>query len=395
MNILSINTHYMGGGAEAVMRMITDGLKKRGHEISIFTGDAVYVNENVSPIDLSVFRRKLSIKISNDIDISQSDKIMLTPEFKRADVIHCHNLHGWYFNLNTLRKMSLIKPVIWTLHDMWAITPHCAHTSNYKSSNGFFECSDRSIYPGTYWPNAKYLCYRKEYIYKRSKFTLVVPSQWLKNLVNQSVLADKPIELISNGIDTSIFKVTDKVSARQLLGIPLDKKVILFVANGGKNNMFKGWQYANSVLSKFADNKNILGICVGGEENIITENMYYVSKVNSQHKLALYYSSCDVLLFTSISENMPLVVLEASSCGVPVVSFDVGGVREIIDYTGNGYLARHKSVEDLYQGVKHFLSMSEDTRKVVGKNSANKVSQIFGVDTMVEKYISLYVNLIS
>jgi len=95
--------------------------------------------------------RYFQILLSNDIDYSKTDWILDTKEFKEADVVHLHNLHSWFFNLKTLEKISKLKPVIWTLHDMWAITPHCAHSYECELKDGFYQCPSLSSYPRIAW----------------------------------------------------------------------------------------------------------------------------------------------------------------------------------------------------------------------------------------------------
>jgi len=156
---------------------------------------------------------------------------------------HCDYLHGRFFNLRTLEKMSQLKPVVWTLHDEWAITPHCAYTlEGTKLKNGLYVCPSLDTQPRLLWDNTAKLAERRLEIYTHSKLHIVTPSKWLLDRVNQTALGAQPQTLIPNGIDTNIFIQTDQASAREKLNLPLDKKIVLFLAVAGKANTWKGWK---------------------------------------------------------------------------------------------------------------------------------------------------------
>ena len=212
MRILQINTVDTKGGAAKVAYSLKQKLEKKGHTTSMFVARK-YSNEesvkilNDSQVLSGRIRKKLAYWLANDIDIFSSDHIIKTKGFKEADVIHCHNLHSNYFNLATLKKMARLKPVIWTFHDMWPITSHCGHAFNGKIKNsGFFACPSLDIPPAIAWHNEKYLENKKSKIYMNSNFHIVTPSKWLADKVSQSILKNKPLSIIYNGIDTNIFK---------------------------------------------------------------------------------------------------------------------------------------------------------------------------------------------
>src|SRR3989344_5403223 len=228
MNILQINTVDKKGGAAKVAYSLKQELEKRGHTTSMFVGRKYSDEKNIKLLNdvrsfSSKVRRRLAYWLANDIDVFYSDHILKTPEFKKADIIHCHNLHGNYFNLGTLAKISATKPVVWIFHDMWPITAHCGHSFDGALKNSeFFSCPSLDIPPAIAWHNEKYLEKRKSRIYKKSSFHIVTPSKWLANKVGQSILKDKPLSVIYNGIDTSIFKPYNKQESRQFLDLPPD-----------------------------------------------------------------------------------------------------------------------------------------------------------------------------
>jgi len=398
VNILQINTLDSKGGAAKVAYRLKSDLASRGHKNTLFVSKKYSQDEDVKLIrPYSNLRqrinKKLSYYLANDLDLFPSNHILGLPEFKSADIIHCHNLHTNYFNLSTLQKISAIKPVVWTLHDMWPITAHCAHSFDGKiKKSGFFTCPSLDIYPPIAWHNERYLESKKAKIYQKSHFHIVTPSKWLANKVSQSVLKDRPLTVIYNGIDTEIFKRSDLKSSRSDLNLPQDKKIILIVAKGGKSNPWKGGNYAEEIVKRLSDKPDILFVNLGGNNNK-SDNLINAGYISDEQILARYYSASDVLLYPSIADNCPLVVLEAQACGLPVISFDTGGIPELINHGVDGYIAKYKDAEDLLEGVKLFLSFDNNKIEFIRSNLAKKIEDGLTIKKMTDQYLDLYNSL--
>jgi len=396
MRILQINTIDKRGGAAKVSYSLKKELEKRGHETSMFVGRKYSDEKNIKLLnDVGSFsnkvRRKLSYWLANDIDVFFSDHILKTEEFKKADIVHCHNLHSNYFNLRTLEKISRIKPAIWTFHDMWPITAHCAHSfdGNLKK-NGFFACPSLDIPPAIAWHNEKYLEKRKNNIYAKSNFHIVTPSKWLAHKVKQSTLKEKPLSVIYNGIDISIFKPCNRQESRQELELPQNKRIILIVAKRGQSNPWKGGSYAQEAIKALKMVPDTFFIDLGGNANQTIGNVKTVSFINNPPMLAKYYSAADVLLYPSIADNCPLVVLEAMACGLPVVSFNTGGIPELVEHKINGYISEYKNQNDLEVGIKYLVNLPVHEIEKIRQCSINKIKTGFTVEKMADQYIRLY-----
>ncbi|MFA6992897.1 MAG: glycosyltransferase, partial [Candidatus Gracilibacteria bacterium] len=336
MNILQINTIDNKGGAAKIAWQLKTNLEKSGNTTSLFVkhrySDApnVFVARWPNPFsrlfkkitgkDIGSFiSNKIRPFLANDIDFFGSSRILKTKEFKKADVIHCHNLHGNYFKLSILQKMSKLKPVLWTLHDMWAMTPHCYNTDLPVKNNGFFECTDRKTYQEIKWPNEKYLCWKKKNIYEKSKFHVVVPCQWLKEKAEKSVLKNHPISVIYNGIDTKKFKPEDKNIARKKLGLPENSSIILYISPIGQS-IQKGWDIAKKISEYFFQkNKEMLFVSIGEKSDGARKNQISVPFIYDEVTLARYYCAADILLFPSPRETLPLTILESLACCPPIV----------------------------------------------------------------------------
>lgn len=395
MNILQINTTDNRGGAAKVAYNLKKGLEKLGHQTSMVVGRKYSSDSSVHILnDIQSFsgkiRRKLSYWLANDIDVFSSDHILQTKEFKAADIVHCHNLHSNYFNLNTLQKMAKLKPVVWTFHDMWPITAHCAHAFHGGLRNGFFQCPNLEIYPPIAWHNENYLERRKKAIYKNSNFHIVVPSDWLKEKVQQSVLKDKLISLIYNGIDTATFKPYPKEEFRKELNLPLEKKIVLSVVKRGQSNPWKGADYVNETIKSFRGNKSVLFVCVGGNTEGLSDQIKNIPYISNQEILAKYYSAADALLYPSIADNCPLVVLEAQACGLLVVAFKTGGIPELVEHGKTGYIARYKDADDLKTGLEYLLNLPPQEIEKMKQYSVNKIRTGFTVEKMADQYLNLY-----
>jgi len=397
LNILQISTYDNKGGAAKIAWMLKQELEKRGHTTSMFVKHKLSTASNVYQIKNNFLQRVLSVAFASDLDFFQSNHILQTRQYREADIIHCHNLHGYYFNLTTLQKMAQEKIVVWTLHDEWSITPHCAYSLNGSLKTGFYQCPSRKLYPEILWSNEKYLQWRKKRVYKNVHLEVVVPCHWLEQKVKASILKNQRISLIYYGVDVTIFKKYPKKETRQKLSLPVDKKIITFLVQGGRNNPWKGWEYAQEIISNYYGNKDILLLCIGGsldDQRLSSKNIRYIPFIFDNSLLAQYYSSSDVFLLTSLADNFPNTVLEAMACGVPVVSFDVGGVKEAVIHKKNGYIAKHKNIHDLIKGIEYIFNLNKNDIETISLNSIQRIEDNFSLEKMTENYINLYQSLI-
>ena len=400
MNILQINTADTKGGAGKVAYQLQNELKKQGHNSALFVSKKYSKDSNVKLIspDSNLRRRilkKLTYYLANDLDFFSSKYILKMPEFKDADIVHCHNLHTNYFNLSALEKISAIKSIVWTFHDMWPMTAHCAHSFDGKlKENGFFTCPSLNIYPPIAWHNEKYLEKKKAKIYNNSNFHIVTPSGWLADKVGQSMLKDKPLSVIYNGIDASVFKPHNKQECRKSLDLPLDKQIILTIAKRGQSNPWKGGNYAQRVFKAFVSDSRTFFIDLGGDISNNNRGMKTVSYISDPVVLTRYYSAADILLYPSIADNCPLVVLEAMACGLPVVSFNTGGIPELVEHKVNGYIAKYKDTGDLKNGIEYLLNLPNRESEQMRQYSIEKIKTGFTVEKMTDQYIELYFKIL-
>lgn len=409
LKILVIGTTDNQGGAARVGWDVGHELSRLGHDIRYIVGykksthNYVYelskpgltkwFDENTRYNATSLVRHFRSYLLSNTLDFGASEEILNHPWYKSADIVHLHNLHGNFFQFKTLKKIDREKKVVWTLHDMWAVTGKCAYTEDQSNwSDGYHKCETLLSYPPALWDNTRYMWEKKKSLYKQlSNTTIVSPSDWLSQIVKQSILKHLPRVVIHNGVDQSVFSLHAKATLRSKLALPQNKKIIAFVAQGGQSDLRKGWQYVQTIIDKYKGDESLHFLAIGdgkAVENL--PNITTVPFISDKKTLAMYYSASDLLLFTSLAENCPLVLLEAMSCGLPVVSFDVGGVPELVLHKQNGYIAKYKDVEDLANGVKWILGLDDKDREKICKANRARVEKNFTTKIMVDKYEKLF-----
>jgi len=408
LKILEIGTTDTKGGAAMVSWELKAGLEKLGHEAymavgfkrsddpKIFDVFNTPLNRFISKIIHKNFYQRLSYHIayhrSNDISIPLAKKIFHHKILKDIDIIHAHNLHSNFFNLNELPMLSHQKPFIWTLHDMWAITGHSAHAFDCDHwQTGGCQCKLPDTIPPHKKNNSQKLWELKKEIYYKSKLHIVVPSKWLYEKAQLSILKNHVAHLIYNGVDTNIFKPQEKNIARKKLGLPLDKKIILFASKGGSKNIWKGWNFVEDIIDKEKNNPHILFLCLGGyDTDMRLKNVAPIDYIKDRNKLASYYSASDMLLYPSIADNCPLTVLEAMACGLPVLAFATGGIPELIMHKKTGYVAEYKNKKDLRAGFEYLITVSLDKFNSMSEECRKRVVRHFSLPNMTQQYLNLY-----
>lgn len=416
MKILMISSNDIGGGAASVAASLGTALRTNKIKVKYIVGKKISNSKSVyelkrTPIlgkigklagrdPVSLFRYARTYLLANDIDFGASSEILNHPWYKEADIVHCHNLHGNYFKLETLQKMSQEKPVVWTLHDGWALTAHCAHCYDcQKDNNGKHFTPGRNRYGADMlWDNSEYLWNKKKNIYDSSdKLTIVTPSDWLANKTKSSILNIKSIHIINNGIDTALYKPADRRQIRKELELPPDFFLIGCVGSWGRMDIKKGGEYLTQTAHRYQNKNKVAFLCIGGSsgsEVVKEQNVYIAPQTFDRTLMAKYYAACNILLYPSLAENFPLVTLEALSTGLPVVGFDVGGVKEQIQHKINGYIAKYRDLDDLLLGVEYIRTLDNGALTKMQKNNRQRAIEKYSLSTMRDKYEQLYKTII-
>ena len=295
------------------------------------------------------------------------------------DIIHLHNLHGYYINVELLFKFlkEYKKPVIWTLHDCWAFTGHCAHfdlCKCYKWKTECHKCPQKKEYPASILLDNS----RKNYRNKKKAFqgvdnmVIVTPSDWLADLVKESFLREYETRVINNGIDLTLFKPTEgEFREKYKLG---NKIIVLGVASV--------WEVRKGLvdfieLRKQLDRRyEIVLVGVSEEDkNILPYGMLGITRTDSVRELAEIYTAADIFLNLTYEDNYPTVNLEAQACGTPVITYRTGGSVESVP-------------EEQVANQGDLKSVVELIVKYEGKKTS--VQSFYDKNVAFEEYIELY-----
>lgn len=298
------------------------------------------------------------------------------------DVIHLHNLHGYYVNVRYLFEYlkKSQKPVVWTLHDCWAFTGHCCHfdlAQCFKWKEGCSNCVLKSSYPSSLILDRSKINFKekKRLFTALDNVTIVTPSQWLANLVKQSYLSKFPVKVINNGIDTDIFKPTPS-DFREKYGLE-NKKVVLGVSSFWNKN--KGIEDFIRLSELLDDNFKI--VLVGEVAQSLPEKILAIGRTDSREALAKIYTMADVFVNPTYEDTYPTVNLEAQACGTPVVTYKTGGSPECVNIS-YGSVVEQGNVNELAREIGRDFSRVE----------INSVD--FDKNTKYKEYIELYKSLI-
>lgn len=402
MNVLHIHTNDYTGGASAVAKDLVKWQRANGHSSSMLVGYKESGDSWSYPFDIGTNTAAAAeLKSSGwlDFEYEGSRGLASNPLVQEADLLHLHNLHGYYFHPAALQPLTSSKPTLWTLHDMQSITGHCAHSFECgKWETGCPACPDLNTYPRVLTDNAGPLWTFKKEIYDRSSFHVAVPSLWLKKKAEKSILKNHPIRLIYNGIDTDIFSPHPSVAHRQALrekyGIAETTLVVGGSANGGLSNPYKGGQYAEEVIrrcgQKFDD---FLFLNIGGDASSPNPNIRNMGYIHNKEELRDVYSLLDLFLFTSVADNCPLVILEAMSMGIPIVGFATGGVPELVRDGEDGYLVAPRDAESLTERTLSLLQ-DRERRRLFSRESRRRAERHFSLEAMNNAYQSAYSDVI-
>ena len=393
MKVYQINVVCGSGSTGRIATDLAQVIEKNGGKSRIGYGRG----ESPQNID--------SIKISNKLDLyvhailtrltdrhglyskKATKKLIKDIESFQPDIIHLHNIHGYYLNYEELfwflEKYG--KPVVWTLHDCWAFTGHCAHFDYVKCEKWKKECRE-CPQKGKY-PNSILLDNSKDnFDRKRKAFTLapnvtiVVVSEWLKHVVEESFLRTYPIKKISNGINLEIMHPVES-SLREQNGLN-DKRIVLGVASVWDER--KGLNTFFELAQHLPEEYQIILIGLDSRQiNEKPENIVAIEKLSDPNELAKWYTAADIYVNTSVEESMGLTTVEAMACGTPVIVMDATGSPELVD-KGCGKIVESGNLDELIKAVLN----TEKNEKI--SEDCIKHAEGFEKTKQYEKYLHLY-----
>jgi len=400
LRVLHINLYDYPGGAAKVAWTLMESMTMLGHDVHIFAHSKTVNDPRVIdiPFPATQWQRQLLNQQARqglfDLYSAALLRILEHPLFEQADIIHLHCINGGYFSYLLLPFLT-VKPTVWTLHDPLAFTAGCLNTDYCtKWRNDLCAGCPQDTENTGKAPRRELVQTIKDSIYKIANFTVVCPSQWLEKQAKDSILKQHDIRLIYNGIDIDTFQPGNRVQLRREMGLPVEKKLVMFAAHGGLNNPFKGGQLLLDALKKLsANDPDLVLLNIGTIDNGILKYLQIphinIPFVYEPGVLAKYYAAADVFICSSVIENLCLSICEAMACGTPVVAFDTGGNPEIIDHLRTGYLAQTGNSDSLAHGIS-LLVDNHDLRQQMGYAARLHIVDKFSAKRMVDEYYVLY-----
>jgi len=315
------------------------------------------------------------------------------------DIIHLHWINGGMLRIEEFRKLNK-KPIVWTLHDMWAFTGGC----HYDNLCGKYEvsCGKCPVIKSNKPNDSSYkTLQRKRRAWDDIDLTIVTPSKWLADCAKNSVLfKGKSVEVIPYNINLELFKPWDKKFAREILGLPQDKLLILASALNIQSDPRKGFHYLSEALTKISSEKiaKDIEIIIAGSSrpqnpSHLDYTIRYLGFLNDEISMALAYSAADIFVAPSLQDNLPNTIVESLACGTPCAAFKIGGMPDMIQHQKNGYLAKPFEAEDLADGILWMLN-SSDRMKELSLYSRNQAQLDYNPTKITKLYTKIYNKLV-
>jgi glycosyltransferase involved in cell wall biosynthesis len=313
-------------------------------------------------------------------------------------IVHCHNLHNGYFDLRALPWLSQQRPVVVTLHDAWLLSGHCAHSlacERWKSGCG--HCPDLSLYPAIKRDMTAYNWQRKRELFTRSQLYVATPSHWLMEKVQHSILAPALVDtkIIPNGVDRTVFCPGNKREARRRLQLPGNAKILLWVAEGGRRNVYKDYATMQEAVARVAaglQGGRLMFLVLGEEApagHIGTAEVRFIPYQFDPMVVCLYYQAADLCLHAARAETFGNAVVEAMACGTPVVATAVGGIPELIEDGRTGFLMPPGNSAAMAACIRALLHDDYLCQRIAAQ-AAERVRYCFDLHRQVDDYLSWY-----
>ena len=422
MRIIHLNTFDIQGGAARAAYRLHKGLIETGQKsrmLSLYkvsddgtvTGLAPFIEQKtfnyiylnaiqhnyINPNRTSISNTLFSLPYPG-LNVEQFDEVI------NADIINLHWLANFFQSPITLKKLlDLGKPVVWTLHDMWAFTGGCHYSAGCQGYQ--VDCLNCPQLSNDLYNLPQAILKDKLELLNHPNLAIVTPSKWLANCAkNSSLFRDRRIEVIPYSLETEIFQPLDKSKAKKLLNIDSDCLTVLVGAQTGKEKR-KGFIELIKVLEIcgtypfFQDivQANKFRLISFGEPNEVLINLdlpiLSLGTINSDRKLSQIYAAADLFLLSSLEDNLPNTMLESMSCGTPVIAFNIGGMPDLIQDKITGRIVPPANLDAMAEAIIESLSNSNELERM-GKVCRQVMEKNYYLSRQARQYLDLYQQLI-
>lgn len=394
VRILQVNSVFGRGSTGRVVESVASHLKSEGDDSFVAYGRGDTINEPGflrigGSLDVATHGLK-----SRFLDMHGLGSTRATKEFVSrvqslaVDVIHLHNVHGYYVNYEVLfdyAKSARI-PIVWTMHDCWPFTGHCAFFTYVQCdrwANHCHSCPQKKSYPRSIGiDNSIQNFDRKRAAFSgHSQLIVVTPSRWLANLAASSVLQGYETRVIRNDPDFGVFHPTPS-DWRRRTGTD-GKYVILGVANVWEDR--KGLRYLQDLARTLREDEVLVVVGALQRGTTLPDQVIHVAATHDARELAAIYATSDVFLNPTLEDNYPSTNLEALACGTPVVTFDTGGSAEALE-RGFGRVTTENTTRGLRQAIDELREVTPPLNDAPGYTGLLRRQET----TMAEQYRNLY-----
>jgi glycosyltransferase involved in cell wall biosynthesis len=411
MKIVHLNYADINGGAFRAGYRIHHSLLSAGIESRLWVNRAYSGDWTVNTPESKFFKAKDLIKTNTTSAILKfigiksstihSPSIFSSDWVEKinssdCDIVHLHWVQGEMISISDIGQIK--KPIVWTLHDMWAFCGAEHYTNDYRWREGYTVANRPTGETGfdiNRWTWQRKLKYWKKPMY------IVGDSKWLARCASESILMKNwQVKSILYPLDLDVWKPIEKNLARSLLNLPNDVPLLAFGAMGGAIDPRKGFDLlADSIqILHSKQNCNGLQLLVFGERKPeLAQNLgfpiHYFGHLYDDQSLRMLYSAADALVVPSRQEAFGQTASEAHACGTPVIAFDTGGLPDIIDHMFTGYLAKPFSIEDLSEGIAWVLENCDANK--LGLNARARALNKFSPSIIANDYINLYKDILN
>lgn len=328
MKVAMVSTAKTRGGAARMASTLANGVKNLDASVAVqfYHCDDYEQQEGVTGLK-KPFSRELNAMLARVggarlvFDAGVADQII--KETQDADILHIHNLHGYYLNYEKLLTAWKDRPILWTWHDMWGATGRCGISFDCNGWQiGCGKCEYKEYYPAAWFDFSAQEFKAKTQLYKElSNLMIVSPSDWLRDIAIKRGFSSERVYTVPNPVDLNSYQPNDMDEAKKSMGLDRRSQYVLFIA-ADCNNKMKGYDDFLAVIEKTQLN----GLVVGKPPEKKSDKIFYAGAVNSSIELSKYYSAADVMIITSKQDNYPNTVVESMACGTPVLGYAVGGI---------------------------------------------------------------------
>ena len=307
-----------------------------------------------------------------------------------ADVVHLHWVAGGMMRIEDLAAIE--KPIVWSLHDMWAYTGGChidAGCGRYQQ-----HCGACPVLGSQREHDLSHRVFerKRRTLEKVKNITIVGLSRWMADNARKSALFGQlPVVNIPNPIDTGVFQPIERAAARALLGLPAEARLLLFGGYKATADPNKGFAELATALGLIRDANvelMVMGAMRPAQPPDLGSPTPYMGHYHDDLAMAILYNAADVVIVPSRQENLSNTIMESMACGTPVVAFDIGGNKDMIDPLVNGWLAKPQDAQDLAAGIRWALEPAR--RPDLRRAAREKVLAEFEQAKVAARYRQLY-----